>query len=55
VTGDGVIRGIELTVNGSAQDVSADDFAKIAQDAKAACPVSKSLADTDITLTVNPG
>ena len=48
------IRGILLTVNGSAQGVSADDFTKIAQDAKASCPVSKALAGTDITLTVNP-
>jgi lipoyl-dependent peroxiredoxin len=48
------IRGIALTVSGSAQGVSADDFAKIGQDAKASCPVSKALAGTDITLTVNP-
>jgi osmotically inducible protein OsmC len=48
------IRGIVLTVTGSAQGVSADDFAKIAQDAKAACPVSKALAGTDISLTANP-
>jgi lipoyl-dependent peroxiredoxin len=49
------ISGITLTVSGSAQGVSAEDFAKIAQDAKAACPVSKALAGTDISLTVNPG
>jgi lipoyl-dependent peroxiredoxin len=49
------ISGIVLTVSGSAQGVSADDFAKIAQDAKAGCPVSKALAGTDISLTVNPG
>jgi lipoyl-dependent peroxiredoxin len=48
------IRGILLTVNGSAQGVSADDFTKIAQDAKASCPVSKALAGTDISMTVNP-
>jgi osmotically inducible protein OsmC len=48
------IRGILLTANGSAQGISADDFAKIAQDAKASCPVSKALAGTDISLTVNP-
>jgi lipoyl-dependent peroxiredoxin len=48
------IRGILLTVNGSAQGVSADDFTKIAGDAKASCPVSKALAGTDISLTVNP-
>jgi osmotically inducible protein OsmC len=35
------IRGIELTVTGSADGVSADDFAKIAEDAKAACPSAR--------------
>ena len=49
------ISGITLTVTGSAQGVSAEDFAKIAADAKAGCPVSKALAGTDISLTVNPG
>jgi osmotically inducible protein OsmC len=48
------IRGIALTVRGAAQGVSADEFAKIAQEAKSACPVSKALAGTDITLQVNP-
>ena len=33
----------------------AEDFAKIAQEAKNGCPVSKALAGTDITLQVNPG
>jgi lipoyl-dependent peroxiredoxin len=46
------ITGIALTVGGSAQGVSPEDFAKIAQDAKNACPVSKALAGTDISLTV---
>ncbi|HTS98165.1 MAG TPA: OsmC family peroxiredoxin [Streptosporangiaceae bacterium] len=49
------IGGITLTVSGSAQGVSAEDFAKIAQEAKSGCPVSKALAGTEITLTVNPG
>jgi lipoyl-dependent peroxiredoxin len=49
------ITGIVLTVSGSAQGVSADQFAKIAQDAKSSCPVSKALAGTDISLQVNPG
>ena len=49
------ITGIVLTVSGSAQGVSADQFAKIAQDAKSSCPVSKALAGTDILLQVNPG
>ena len=46
------ISGIALTVSGSASGVSADDFARIAQEAKASCPVSKALAATPITLTV---
>jgi lipoyl-dependent peroxiredoxin len=46
------ISGIALTVSGSADGVGADDFARIAQEAKAACPVSKALAATPITLTV---
>jgi osmotically inducible protein OsmC len=48
------ISGITLTVSGSADGVSAEDFAKIANDAKAACPVSKALAATDISLNVAP-
>ena len=44
------ISGIVLTVSGSAQGVSAAEFAKIAQDAKSGCPVSKALAGTTITL-----
>ena len=49
------ISGITLTVSGSAQGVSADDFAKIAQEAKNTCPVSKALTGTTISLQVNPG
>ena len=49
------ISGITLTVSGSAQGVSAEEFAKIAQDAKSSCPVSKALTGTDISLQVNPG
>jgi lipoyl-dependent peroxiredoxin len=48
------ITGIALTVSGSAQGVAADQFTKIAQDAKNSCPVSKALAGTDISLQVNP-
>ncbi|HEY7012816.1 MAG TPA: OsmC family peroxiredoxin [Streptosporangiaceae bacterium] len=48
------ITGIMLTVSGSAQGVTAEQFAKIAQDAKSSCPVSKALAGTDISLQVNP-
>ena len=46
------ISGIKLTVSGSAQGLSAEDFARIAGDAKAGCPVSKALAGTTITLEV---
>jgi lipoyl-dependent peroxiredoxin len=49
------ISGITLTVSGSAQGVGAEDFAKIAQEAKDSCPVSKALAGTTISLQVNPG
>jgi osmotically inducible protein OsmC len=49
------ITGIVLTVSGTAQGVTAEQFAKIAQDAKSGCPVSKALAGTDISLQVNPG
>ena len=48
------ISGITLTVSGSADGVPPEDFAKIANDAKAACPVSKALAATDISLQVEP-
>lgn len=46
------IRSIVLNVSGSADGVSADDFAKIAEQAKAGCPVSKALTGTDISLQV---
>src|SRR5262250_3594687 len=44
------ISGIVLSVSGSAQGIAAEEFAKIAADAKAGCPVSKALAGTTITL-----
>ncbi len=46
------ISGIKLTVRGSADGITAEEFAKIGQDAKNGCPVSKALAGTDITLDV---
>ena len=49
------ISGITLNVSGSADGVSPADFARIAQDAKDSCPVSKALASTDISLAVSPG
>ena len=44
-----------LTVRGQAQGVTAEEFAKIAQEAKNGCPVSKALAGTDISLQVSAG
>lgn len=46
------ISGIKLTVRGSAAGITQEQFAKIAQDAKNGCPVSKALTGTDITLDV---
>jgi len=48
------ISGIALTVRGSADGITPEEFAKIAEDAKSACPVSKALAGTTISLTVEP-
>ena len=44
------ITGIVLTVRGTVPGVSADDFTKAAETAKANCPVSKALTGTTITL-----
>jgi osmotically inducible protein OsmC len=46
------ISGIVLHVSGSADGVTPEEFAKVAQDAKNSCPVSKALAGTTITLDV---
>lgn len=48
------ISGIKLTVAGSAEGITAEQFGEIAQEAKRACPVSKALAGTEITLEVTP-
>ncbi len=44
------IPGIRLSVTGSADGLDDADFRRIAQEAKATCPVSKALAGTTITL-----
>jgi len=44
------ISGIKLTVRGQVEGLDADGFAKVADDAKATCPVSKALTGTEITL-----
>jgi lipoyl-dependent peroxiredoxin len=49
------ITGIKLTVRGSAEGVTAEKFAEVAEQAKATCPVSKALAGTDISLEVING
>jgi osmotically inducible protein OsmC len=44
------ITGIHLTVRASIAGISAEDFAKAAEDAKKNCPVSAALTGTTITL-----
>ena len=46
------ISAIVLRVAGAATGLDADAFAKVAQEAKAGCPVSKALTGTDITLQI---
>lgn len=47
------ITGIHLTVVGTVEGMSGDDFVKAAEDAKANCPVSQALRATEITLTAS--
>ena len=49
------ITGIHLTVVGSVEGLSAEDFASAAEDAKKNCPVSQALAGTTITLDASLG
>ena len=44
------ITGIHLTTRGSVPGVSAEQFAALAEDARANCPVSQALTGTTITL-----
>ncbi len=44
------LTGIAITVRGEVDGLSADEFLKAAEDAKATCPVSKALTGVDITL-----
>ena len=44
------LTGIKLTVRGEVAGLDDAQFAKVAQDAKVGCPVSKALAGVDITL-----
>lgn len=50
VVGSG-ITGIHLTVHGQVNGIDAETFERLAQDAKANCPVSQALTGTEITLT----
>ena len=49
------ISGIVLTVRGNADGIDAETFGKLADDAKAGCPVSKALTGTEITLNASFG
>ena len=44
------ISGIELATEGKVPGITADEFTRIAEDAKVNCPVSKALAATPVTL-----
>ena len=44
------LTGIKLTARGEVEGLSDDQFAQVAADAKAGCPVSKALTGVDITL-----
>lgn len=44
------ITGVHLSTRASVPDLSAEEFAGFADEAKTACPVSKALAGTTITL-----
>jgi osmotically inducible protein OsmC len=44
------LTGIKLTVRGEVEGLDADGFVKVAEEAKAGCPVSKALTGVEITL-----
>jgi osmotically inducible protein OsmC len=44
------LTGIKLTVRGEVEGLNAEQFGKVAEAAKAGCPVSKALTGVDITL-----
>ena len=47
------ITGIHLTVVGTVEGMSEEDFVQAAEDAKKNCPVSQALTGTEITLTAS--
>jgi osmotically inducible protein OsmC len=44
------ITGIQLTTRGVVEGMAAEEFVKLAEEAKAGCPVSQALAGTTITI-----
>lgn len=50
VAGTG-ITGIHLTVRAQIDGIAAEDFQRVAEEAKTGCPVSQALTGTEITLT----
>jgi osmotically inducible protein OsmC len=49
------VTGIHLTVVGEVGGLAEDAFVKVAEDAKATCPVSKALTGVEITLDASLG
>jgi osmotically inducible protein OsmC len=47
------ITGIHLTVTGTVEGLSEEDFVALAEEAKAGCPVSQALTGTTITLSAS--
>lgn len=48
------LTGIKLTVRGEVAGLDADAFARVAQQAKETCPVSKALTGVEITMDAAP-
>lgn len=49
-SGGFMLTGIKLTVRGEVDGLDADGFAKVANEAKSGCPVSKALTGVEISL-----
>ncbi|MGH9095345.1 MAG: OsmC family peroxiredoxin [Acidimicrobiales bacterium] len=49
------LTGIKLTVTGKVDGLDPAAFTRVAEEAKASCPVSKALTGVDITLDAQPG
>ena len=48
------LTGIKLTVGGEVEGIDAETFLRVAEQAKAGCPVSKALTGVEITLDAKP-